>query len=60
MTIFQSMIEEINAFLESSNATLKEADELLNLAKGALIDAAVTFEVILRFLIINLTSSIIY
>lgn len=40
------MINEINGYLEASNSTLKEADDLLNLANNALIDAAIKFEVI--------------
>ncbi|GFU33502.1 laminin subunit alpha-1 [Nephila pilipes] len=46
----QAIINEINGVVDASNQTLKEADELLSLASGAIIDAAVKFEFLPRLL----------
>ncbi|KAG8183116.1 hypothetical protein JTE90_024425 [Oedothorax gibbosus] len=46
----QAMINEINGFVEASNKTLMDADELLQLANSAIIDGAVKFEFLPRLL----------
>ncbi|XP_015910992.1 laminin subunit alpha-1 isoform X2 [Parasteatoda tepidariorum] len=45
-----AIVGEIYDFVDSANKTLKEADELLGLANGAIIDAAVKFEFLPRLL----------
>ncbi|GIY26654.1 laminin subunit alpha-2 [Caerostris darwini] len=45
-----AIINEINGIIDSSNKTLKEADELLSLARAAIIDGAVKFEFLPRLL----------
>ncbi|CAL1296819.1 unnamed protein product [Larinioides sclopetarius] len=46
----QAIINEIGGIVDAANLTLKEADELLNLAKAAIIDGAVKFEFLPRLL----------
>ncbi|XP_055952530.1 laminin subunit alpha-1-like isoform X1 [Argiope bruennichi] len=46
----QAIISEIGGIVDSANLTLKEADELLTLAKAAIIDGAVKFEFLPRLL----------
>ncbi|GBO14279.1 hypothetical protein AVEN_254744-1, partial [Araneus ventricosus] len=46
----QAVINEIGGIVDAANLTLKEADELLNLAKAAIIDGAVKFEFLPRLL----------
>ncbi|XP_035204465.1 laminin subunit alpha-1-like [Stegodyphus dumicola] len=46
----RGIVDEISGYIDSSNMTLKEADDLLSKAKSAIIDGAVKFEYLPRLL----------